>query len=180
MKITGENTIPMDQEAVWRGLNDPEALRQSIPGCESLEKTGDNAFKATVTTRIGPVTAKFEGDVELGDLDPPNGYTLRGSGSAGPMGNAKGAARVSLSAAEGGGTLLKYDVDAELTGKIAQLGSRLIQSTASLLAGQFFTRFASVIAGEAPSATGSGFAGKAIIMAVIVAVAVAGAIFALS
>lgn len=145
MKITGENVIAADQQTVWRGLNDPEVLRQSIPGCESLEKTGENSFKATVVTRIGPVSARFEGDVQLSDLNPPHGYTLNGSGSGGPMGNAKGSARVMLSP-HPDGTRLTYDVDAEMSGKIAQLGARLIQSTAGVLAGQFFTRFSDVVA----------------------------------
>lgn len=159
MKISGETVIAADQQTVWRGLNDPEVLRRSIPGCESLEKTGENAFRATVVTRIGPVSAKFEGRVQLTDLDPPNGYTLNGSGSAGPMGAAKGAARVTLTP-HPDGTQLSYDVDADLSGKIAQLGARLVQSAAGVIAGQFFTRFGAIVAGEegAPerAATGGG------------------------
>ena len=145
MKITGENIIAADKETVWRGLNDPEVLRQAIPGCEELQTIGENAFKAVVTTRIGPVTARFEGQVALGELNPPHGYTLSGGGSAGPMGNARGAAKVKLEqVAEG--TKLTYEVDAEITGKIAQLGARLIQSTAGVLAGQFFKKFAQAVA----------------------------------
>ena len=145
MKITGENSIAADEKTVWAGLNDPEILRQSIPGCESLEQVGANSFKATVTTRIGPITAKFNGNVELTDLDPPNGYTLIGAGSAGPMGSAKGAAKVKL-VPHGGGTKLTYDIDADITGKLAQLGGRLIQGTVNMLAGQFFTRFGELVA----------------------------------
>ncbi|MEM9223843.1 MAG: carbon monoxide dehydrogenase subunit G [Pseudomonadota bacterium] len=183
MKISGENVIPVDQNKVWEGLNDPEVLRQAIPGCESLEKTGDNNFVATVVTRIGPVSVRFEGQVELADLDPPNGYTLKGSGNAGPMGAAKGAARVKLVQMPDGGTKLAYDVDAEMSGKIAQLGSRLIQSTANILAGQFFSKFSSVVAASAspagaaavtaPVAAGSGkmktllLAGGAIVVIVV-------------
>lgn len=152
MKINGENIIAADQKTVWEGLNDPEILRQSIPGCDSLEQVGENKFKATVTTRIGPITAKFDGAVELSDLNPPNGYTLSGTGSAGAMGNAKGLARVKL-APNGAGTILTYDVDAEVNGKIAQMGSRLIKSTAGLLAGQFFKRFGEIVGGPADAAS---------------------------
>ena len=162
MKITGENIIAADKETVWQGLNDPEILRRAIPGCEELQTVGENAFKAIVTTRIGPVSARFEGQVSLSDLNPPHGYTLSGGGSAGPMGNARGAAKVKLeTVAEG--TKLTYEVDAEITGKIAQLGARLIQSTAGVLAGQFFRKFAQAVApaegagdGAAPSAAPAG------------------------
>jgi len=145
MKILGEQTIAAAPGKVWQALNDPDVLRQSIPGCKSLERVGDQAFKATVETKIGPIKAVFNGDVQLSDLDPPNGYTLSGRGSAGSMGSAKGSARVRLMA-NGGGTKLTYDVDADVTGKFAQLGSRLIQGTANLLADQFFTRFGEVVA----------------------------------
>jgi uncharacterized protein len=144
MKITGEQTIPANQESVWRALNDPEVLRQSIPGCMSLERTGEHAFKATVETKIGPIKATFDGDVQLSELDPPNSYKLSGKGSAGGMGAAKGSARVWL-APNGSGTKLTYDVDADVSGKFAQLGSRLVQGTANMLAGEFFTRFNDVV-----------------------------------
>ena len=155
MKINGEQTIAATPDIVWRALNDPEVLRQAIPGCKSLDRKNGNGYRATVETKIGPIKATFNGDVELSDLDPPHGYTLSGRGSAGSMGNAKGSAKVRLTP-NGGGTKLTYDVDAEVTGKFAQLGSRLIQSTAGLLAGQFFDRFGEVVAGpsakpEAPS-----------------------------
>jgi carbon monoxide dehydrogenase subunit G len=140
MKITGEQTIPAAQDRVWHALNDPEVLRQSIPGCMNLERTGEHAFKATIETKIGPIKATFDGDVHLSDLDPPNSYMLSGKGSAGSMGSAKGSARVRL-APNGHGTRLTYDVDADVTGKFAQLGSRLVQGTANMLAGQFFARF---------------------------------------
>ncbi len=151
MKITGENVIAAEPSVVWAGLNDPETLKQSIPGCESLEQTADNQFKATVVTKIGPISARFNGNVELSDLDPPNGYTLSGSGSAGPMGNAKGKARVVLSPVDGG-TELAYEIDADVTGKIAQLGARLIKSTAGVLAGQFFKNFGEIVAGPSEAA----------------------------
>jgi uncharacterized protein len=151
MKITGEQTIEAPPEAVWKALNDPEVLRQSIPGCKSLSQVNGTSYKATIETKIGPIKATFDGEVELSDLNPPHGYTLAGRGSAGPMGNAKGQAKVSLSPV-GNGTKLTYDVDAEVTGKLAQLGSRLIQSTTGVLAGHFFKRFGEIVAGPKPVA----------------------------
>lgn len=148
MKISGENVIGAPPEAVWRALNDPDVLRRAIPGCESLEKVSDTSFKATVVTRIGPVQAKFNGQVELTDLDPPKGYTISGQGSGGVAGSARGGARVRL-AREGEGTRLSYDADAQVTGKLAQLGSRLIDSTAKMLAAQFFDRFQEIVTAEA-------------------------------
>ena len=144
MKLSGENRIKATREEVWRALNDPAILKQAIPGCDTLEKIGDTQFKATVTTRIGPVQAKFNGEVELTDLDPPNGYTISGKGSGGVAGNARGAAKVRLEP-DGAGTKLIYDVDAQVTGKLAQLGSRLIDSTAKMLAGQFFNKFGEIV-----------------------------------
>ncbi len=148
MKFTGQQTIPAAQEKVWEALNDPEVLRRSIPGCKSLERLEDNAFRATVETKIGPIGATFNGDVRLSDLDPPHGYTLSGRGSAGSMGSAKGSARVRLWP-EGSATKLTYDADADVAGKFAQLGSRLIQGTANMLTDQFFARFATAVAGPA-------------------------------
>lgn len=144
MNIAGENTIPAPRQSVWEALNDPDILAQCIPGCEALELVEENRFSATVTNRIGPVTAKFSGEVQLSDLTPPESYKLSGSGSAGTMGNAKGAAKVMLEEVPEG-TKLSYDVDVDVTGKIAQLGGRLIKSTAGVLAGQFFTKLADVI-----------------------------------
>ena len=180
MKISGENTIAADPQTVWEGLNDPEVLRQSIPGCDSLELVGENKFKSIVTLRIGPITAKFDGAVELSDLNPPNGYTLSGSGSAGAMGNAKCLARVALTP-NGAGTKLTYDVDAQVNGKIAQMGSRLIKSTAGLLAGQFFKRFGEIVSGSADGATPAAARSSSLgipltIMIAIGALAVAGAL----
>lgn len=155
MKLAGENRINAPPEEVWRALNDPAVLAQCIPGCDSLEKISDTQFKATVTTRIGPVQARFAGEVELQDIDPPNAYTISGKGSGGVAGNARGAAKVKLEL-DGTATRLVYDVDAQVTGKLAQLGSRLIDSTAKMLAGQFFNKFEQLVsrpAEEAPSAT---------------------------
>lgn len=153
MKLNGENLINAKPEKVWAALNDPEILRQAIPGCQSLEKVSDTEFKAKVGMKIGPVQATFNGQVELSDLDPPNGYTISGTGSGGAAGNAKGGAKVKL-VPEGTGTRLTYDVDAQVTGKLAQLGSRLIDSTAKMLAGQFFNKFEKLVsepAAEQPS-----------------------------
>ena len=149
MKLTGERTIPLPQDRVWAALNDPEILRQSIPGCEAFEKTGDNSYRATVASRIGPVQARFQGTVTLSNFDAPNGYTISGEGSGGPAGAAKGSAHVTLSPAEGG-TRLAWTADAQITGKLAQIGSRLVESTANMMAGQFFDRFQQVVAGEKP------------------------------
>lgn len=149
MKITGETLIQAPQEAVWQALNDPDVLRKSIPGCESLEKTADNSFKAIVSSRIGPISARFTGNVKLSDLDPPNSYTLTGEGTGGAAGAAKGVAKVRLEPGQGG-TRLLYDVDAQISGKLAQIGSRVVEAAAKMLAGQFFDRFGKVVIGAAP------------------------------
>ena len=148
MKLSGAKIIPLPQTAVWAALNDPETLRQSIPGCESFETTGPNAFQATVASRIGPVQARFQGNIHLSELDPPNGYTISGEGSGGPAGSAKGLARVRLET-DGNGTRLSWTADAQVSGKLAQIGSRLVESTANIMAGQFFDRFVEVVQGKA-------------------------------
>ena len=150
MKITGETLIPAPREAVWQALNDPAILKQAIPGCESLEQTSDNSFKAVVSSRIGPIAARFNGAVRLSDLDPPNSYTLTGEGSGGAAGNAKGIAKVRLEPGQGG-TRLIYDVDAQISGKLAQIGSRVIEAAAKMLAGQFFDRLGQAVVGGAPA-----------------------------
>jgi uncharacterized protein len=157
MKITGETLIAAPREAVWQALNDPAILRQAIPGCESLEQTADNAFKATVASRIGPIAARFTGNVRLSDLDPPNSYTLTGEGSGGAAGAAKGVAKVRLEPGQGG-TRLLYDVDAQISGKLAQIGSRVVEAAAKMLAGQFFDRLGQAVIGEAPAPTPSAMA----------------------
>ncbi len=151
MNIIGESEINVPPSAVWDALNDPEVLRQSIPGCDSLEKVSDSEFTAKVTTKIGPIKAKFSGEVELGDLDPPNGYTLSGRGSGGAAGKAKGSARISLEATPLG-TRLSYDVTADVSGKIAQLGARLLKGTATSLAEKFFANFNAIVSDETEAA----------------------------
>lgn len=150
MKITGERVISAPRDQVWAALNDPEVLRKSIPGCESFDRTGDNSYRATVVSRIGPIQAKFQGNVTLSELDPPKGYRISGEGTGGAAGGAKGGARVALEPVSANTTRLTYDVDAQVSGKLAQLGSRLIESTANMMAGQFFSRFEQVVGGEAP------------------------------
>jgi len=151
MKLTGEKILPLPQEQVWSALNDPDVLQQSIPGCESFETLSDHSYQATVATKIGPVQARFNGTVNITDADAPNGYTLSGQGSGGTAGSAKGSAKVRLESVEGG-TRLTWDADAQISGKLAQIGSRLVESSANMMANQFFSRFEQILAGETPEA----------------------------
>jgi carbon monoxide dehydrogenase subunit G len=151
MEMTGEYMIAAPRERVWAALNDPEVLRRSIDGCESLEKTSDTSFAAKVVARVGPVKAAFGGKVTLSDIDPPNGYTISGEGSGGGVGMAKGGASVSLTD-EGGATRLRYIVKAEVSGKLAQIGSRLIDGAARKMADDFFSRFAAIVVEGTPGA----------------------------
>jgi carbon monoxide dehydrogenase subunit G len=153
MDMTGEHRINAPRAVVWAGLNDPEVLKQSIAGCEELTKTSDTEFQAQVTAKVGPVKAKFGGKVTLSDLDPPHGYTITGEGSGGAAGFAKGGAKVKLEDAAGGGTLLKYEVHAQIGGKLAQIGSRLVDGAARKMADDFFTAFAAAVEGRAGAAT---------------------------
>ena len=146
MKMTGEVPLPADRQTVWAKLNDPEVLKACIPGCEELEKTEDGGFRATAKMKVGPVSARFKGKVMLSDLDPPNGYRISGEGEGGVAGFAKGGAAVKLTDKDGG-TLLSYDVEAQIGGKLAQLGQRLISGTAKKLADEFFANFAKAVQG---------------------------------
>ncbi|GGG26006.1 hypothetical protein GCM10010964_12400 [Caldovatus sediminis] len=167
MEMTGERRIPAPRQRVWEALNDPEVLRASIPGCESIEKTGDDSFSARVAVKIGPMSAKFTGKVRLENLDPPNAYTIVGEGQGGAMGFAKGGADVALREEGPAETVLTYAVKAQVGGKMAQLGARLIDSTARQMADQFFDRFARLltpaeavaVAGAAAGAEAPGAAG---------------------
>jgi carbon monoxide dehydrogenase subunit G len=141
MTMTGEVQLPARREVVWEKLNDPEVLKACIPGCEELNKESDNGFRAVATTKVGPVKARFKGRVQLTDLDPPNGYRISGEGDGGVAGFAKGGATVSL-ADKDGGTLLTYNVEAQIGGKLAQLGQRLINGAAKKVADEFFRNFA--------------------------------------
>ena len=145
MDLTGEYRIAASREQVWAALNDPKILKASIPGCSALEAVGGDSFAATVTAKVGPVKAKFQGQVTLSDMDPPNGYTIQGEGKGGAAGFAKGGAKVTL-VEDGDGTLLQYEINANVGGKLAQIGSRLIDGTAKKLAGEFFTAFAELAA----------------------------------
>ncbi|MDH5749173.1 MAG: carbon monoxide dehydrogenase subunit G [Rhodospirillales bacterium] len=190
MKITGEYKIPASRQMVWEALNNPDILKQSIPGCESMEKTGDNEFTAKVTAKIGPVKAKFGGRVELSNIDPPNSYTISGEGSGGAAGFAKGGADVALED-DGEGTLLKYTVNANVGGKLAQIGSRLIDAAAGKMANDFFSRFIEVVAGEgalaleaeaaeaapAPAPAGLSTGSRTVIVLIISALLFAAALF---
>ncbi len=147
--MKGEVTLQADRRKVWDALNDPEILKACIPGCQSLEKTSDTSFAAVAKVKIGPVGASFKGNVELKDLDPPNGYRIQGSGQGGIAGFANGGATVKLTDAAEGGTLLSYDVEANVGGKIAQLGSRLIDGVAKSMADKFFKSFADALATKA-------------------------------
>ena len=152
MKKTGEQKIAAPRAKVWEGLNDPAVLRQCIPGCQSLEKEADGRLTAVVAVKIGPIGARFSGAVTLSELDPPNGYTITGEGQGGTVGSAKGGAKVRL-AEDAGGTLLSYEVEAQVGGRLAQLGGPIIDATAKQLAGKFFEQFSTVLGGApAPAA----------------------------
>ena len=137
MDMSGEERIAAPREAVWAALNDPEVLKACIPGCQSLTMKSPNELEATVKIKIGPVSATFNGEVTLSNLNPPESYTISGEGKGGIAGFAMGGADVRL-AEDGDGTILSYDVKAQIGGKLAQLGSRLIDSTSKKLAAQFF------------------------------------------
>lgn len=155
MEIAGEYRIAASKQTVWEGLNDPEILRASIPGCESIERHSDTILSAVVKIKMGPVKATFRGKVTLSDLDPPNSYTISGEGEGGVAGFGRGSARVSLAEVEGG-TLLTYAADAVIGGKLAQIGSRLVDSATRKLSKDFFEKFSkeveAVAAATPPSA----------------------------
>ncbi|MEA2944279.1 MAG: uncharacterized protein QOD09_4808 [Bradyrhizobium sp.] len=141
MTMSGAVSLAAKRDVVWHLLNDPETLKACIPGCESLEKISDTEFRAVAVNKVGPVKARFGGRVFLKDLDPPNSYRIEGEGDGGIAGFAKGGALVELADHESGGTILTYSVEAQIGGKLAQLGQRLVNSVAKKLADQFFARF---------------------------------------
>jgi hypothetical protein len=151
MEMTGEQLIPVPQQRVWEGLNDPEVLKACIPGCETIERVSDTEYRVAMTAAVGPVKAKFNGKLLLADLNPPNSYTLSFEGSGGAAGFGKGGAQVAL-APEGAGTRLSYKATAQVGGKLAQVGSRLIDGVAKKMADEFFQRFNLQLAGPAPAA----------------------------
>jgi carbon monoxide dehydrogenase subunit G len=145
MTMSGEVQLPASREAVWTKLNDPVVLKSCVPGCEQLDKVSDTEFQAVASIKIGPVKARWKGKVRLSDLDPPNGYKISGEGEGGVAGFAKGGATVALTDKDGG-TLLSYNVEAQIGGKLAQLGQRLINSAAKKTADDFFLNFAKAVA----------------------------------
>lgn len=155
MQISDERRIAASREAVWAALNDPDVLRRCIPGCQRLEQAGENSFAATVEVKIGPIGARFDATVNLTDLDPPASYTIVGEGKGGMAGNAKGSAFVKLAAEGPATTLLSYSVDAEVGGRLAQLGGPVIEATARQLAQKFFAEFERAVTGQAAIAVGA-------------------------
>jgi hypothetical protein len=140
MDISGEFTIPAARERVWVALNDPQVLKRCIPGCDELEQTAEGRFEARMSTKIGPVKARFDTDIELSNVNPPESYTISGQGKGGPAGFGKGSADVTLEA-QGEQTILRYTAALQVGGKLAQIGSRLVGGTARKIANDFFSRF---------------------------------------
>jgi uncharacterized protein len=140
MEMTGSRTVPSDIETTWRALNDPEALKACIPGCESIERVSDHEYRVAMTARVGPVSARFAGRIVMSDIVAPTAYTLSFEGQGGAAGFAKGEARVALSAADPG-TRIDYQAKAQVGGKLAQIGSRLVDGAAAKVADDFFARF---------------------------------------
>jgi carbon monoxide dehydrogenase subunit G len=179
MDMTNSRVVPAPVAAVWHALNDPVALKAAIPGCESLERVGDDEWRATVAAKVGPVSAKFNGRMRMTDSTPPTAYTLKFEGQGGAAGFANGEARVTLAPAPGDQTTLTYAVKAQVGGKLAQIGSRLIDGAAAKIADDFFTKFSAQF-GPPPAAAviaepgASTFAGapwvRYVALAIIVAI----------
>ncbi len=146
MDMKGEYRIPAPKQTVWEALNDPEILKAAIPGCESIEKASDTEMTATVKAKVGPVSARFKGKVTLSDLNPPDSYRISGEGQGGPAGFGKGGATVSLEE-DGGETILRYEANAQVGGKLAQIGARLVDSAAKKIADEFFANFVNEVGG---------------------------------
>src|SRR5512147_1249701 len=149
--MTNSRVIPAPPAAVWAALNDPDALKASLPGCESLERVDDTTWRATMAAKVGPVSARFAGTMKIVESDPPSGYTLRFEGQGGAAGFANGEAKVALTPAENNATNLHYDVKAQVGGKIAQIGSRLVDAAAIKLSEEFFSRFCERLAPPEPA-----------------------------
>ena len=141
VEMTNSRVVPAPPETVWAALTDPDFLKACLPGCETLERVGDDAFRAVMAARVGPVSARFTGTMTMTDVVPPTGYTLKFEGQGGAAGFANGEARVTLAPADGAGTRLAYAVKAQVGGKLAQIGSRLIDGAAAKIADDFFARF---------------------------------------
>tara|TARA_B100000609_G_C16996334_1_gene321304 strand:+ start:28 stop:657 length:630 start_codon:yes stop_codon:yes gene_type:complete len=149
LELQGKYSLKADREQVWTALNDPTILQQCIPGCETLTKASDTNFSASVVAKVGPVKAKFTGEVELTELSPPSSYKISGEGKGGAAGFASGSADVKLEESDEGGTILSYSVNAQVGGKLAQIGSRLVDSTAKKLSREFFDKFTELVDGGA-------------------------------
>jgi hypothetical protein len=154
MEMKGEQLIPASQQETWNALNDPEMLKQCVPGCESIEPAGDNSYQVLMVARVGPVSAKFKGKLTLSDIVPPQSYSLAFEGQGGAAGFAKGGAQVRLSG-EGPQTRLAYDVKANVGGKLAQIGSRLVDAAAKKVADDFFRNFNEKVAARSAAQSGS-------------------------
>ena len=154
MEMSGEQLVPAPQQAVWDGLNDPAMLKACVPGCESIEPIGDNVYQVLMVARVGPVSAKFKGKLTLSDIRPPQSYSIAFEGQGGAAGFAKGGAQVRLSP-EGSATKLAYDVKASVGGKLAQIGSRLVDAAAKKIADDFFRNFNEKVSAQSgdPDAT---------------------------
>lgn len=152
MEMTNTRLVPAPVATVWEALNDTETLKACVPGCESLEKVSDDEWRAALTARVGPVSAKFNGTMRLIDATPPTGYTLQFEGKGGPAGFAKGEAKVTLAPADGNQTALNYAIKANVGGKLAQIGSRLIDGASAKLADDFFTSFTAKVAAPTTAA----------------------------
>jgi carbon monoxide dehydrogenase subunit G len=161
MEMNGSRTVPADVDTTWRALNDPEALKACIPGCESVERVSDNEYRLTMTARVGPVSARFAGRIVLADIVAPTSYTLSFEGQGGAAGFAKGEARVTLSANEPG-TRIDYQVKSQVGGKLAQIGSRLVDGAAAKVADDFFARFVDRLGGAPADAESTQLAGVAV------------------
>jgi carbon monoxide dehydrogenase subunit G len=140
MELQGERLIPADVDRTWHALNDPDTLKACIPGCESVTRTGDNAFESVVAVKVGPVSARFKGKLQMTNIDAPRAYTINFDGQGGAAGFGKGTADVAL-APEGTGTRLRYNAKAQVGGKMAQIGSRLIDAAAEKITEEFFSKF---------------------------------------
>ncbi|HSH06378.1 MAG TPA: carbon monoxide dehydrogenase subunit G [Burkholderiales bacterium] len=159
MEMNGEQRIPATQQQTWEALNDPEVLKACVPGCESIEKLSDTEFQVLMMARVGPVSAKFKGKLTLSDLEPPKAYAIAFEGQGGVAGFGKGGAKVRLEA-EGDETVLRYDVKASVGGKLAQIGSRLVDAAAKKIANEFFTAFNAHMAAQGGGAQGHGGGGE--------------------
>jgi len=161
MQMTGQQRIPASRQQVWNGLYDPDVLRRCIPGCQSVEKEGDDRMKAAAEIKIGPIGARFAAVVSISDVDPLNAYTMNIDAQGGTVGFVKSVAKVKLSDAEGGGTLLSYDMDAQISGRLAQVGGAIMDATAKQMAARFFGQFGAIVSGDAAAAASPATAGAA-------------------